>query len=182
MRTLNLLALVGVIFFVGTWGMQWMRAPWSFPALGPTLTGVWEGPLRANLGAEYRLYLDLQYRDLRGRIYASSTLTGEGRICTRTGDVYQYTLDGEASRSGDRVELRMSFVDPVRSELGTQLEGSWDGRTLTLRPLTNPFRPDGAFQPNRPRSAADPDDSIRAGGLQKSDAASLLIACGRLSG
>lgn len=181
MRTLNLLAFVGVIFFVGTWGMQWLRAPWSFSALGPTLTGVWEGPLRANLGAEYRLYLDVQYRDLRGRIYSSSTLTGQARLCTRTGEAFQFTLDGEASRSGDHVELRLSSVDPARSELGNYLEGSWDGQTLTLRPRSNPFRPDGTFQPNRPLSSADPDDSFGPGRFQKSDAASFLIACGRLT-
>jgi hypothetical protein len=181
-RTLNLLALVGVIFFVGTWGIQWMRAPWSIASLGPTLTGVWEGPLRANLGAEYRLYLDLQYRDLRGRIYAESTLTGQGRICTRTGDVYEYTLDGEASRSGDSVELRLSYVDAAPSELSTHLEGAWNGQTLTLRPRSNPFMPDGSFQPNRSITSTAPDDSIQPGELRKSDPASFLIACGRLAG
>ena len=183
MRTLNLLALVGVIFFVGTWGMQWMRAPWSYPSLGPTLTGVWEGPLRANRGAEYRIHVDLQYRELRGRIYAQSNMTGQARICTRTGDVYEYTVDGEVSRSGDRVALQLAFVDPARSGLGTSLEGSWDGQagTLTLRPLSNPFQPDGTFRPNRTLSTTDPDDSIAPGQLHKSDPASFLIACGRLT-
>jgi hypothetical protein len=181
-RTLNLLALVGVIFFVGTWGIQWARAPWSMASLGPTLTGVWEGPLRTNLGAEYRLFLNLQYRDLRGRISAESTLTGQGRICTRTGEVYEYNLDGEASRSGDSVELRLSYADAAHSELGTQLEGAWNGQTLTLRPRSDPFMPDGSFQPQRPVSGTTPDDSIQPGELRKSDPASFLIACGRLAG
>ena len=182
MRTINLLALVGVIYFAGTWGLQWFRAPWSFESLGPTLTGAWEGPLRANLGAEYRVYLDMSYRDIRGRNYMRDNLTGRGRICNRHGEVFEYELDGWASRSGDQVEIQLSFVDPVRSALGNRLEGSWDGQTLTLRPLTNPFMPDGAFQLSRTTSTADPDDSFGPGSLRKSDAASFLVACGRLAG
>lgn len=182
MRTINLLALVGVIYFAGTVGMQWLRAPWSFASLGPTLTGNWEGPLRAKLGAEYRMYLEMSYREGRGRSSFWDTLTGRGRICNRHGEVFEYELDGGASRSGDQVEIHLAFVDPVRSALGNRLEGSWDGRTLTLRPTTNPFMPDGTFQLRRAISPADPDDSFQPGQLRKSDAATFLVACGRLAG
>jgi hypothetical protein len=181
-RTLNLLAFVGVVFLAGTWGIRWGVAPWSFPSLGPTLTGTWDGPLKANLGAQYRIYLDLTYRDAPGRSLMKSTLMGQARICNRHGDVYEYTVGGGASRSGDTVEIGLSFVDPVRSALGNTLRGGWDGQTLTLQPLTNPFMPDGTFLLHRTVSTDDPDDSFGPASLHKSDAASFLIACGRLTG
>lgn len=182
LRTINLLAFVGVLYIAGVWGIQWFRAPWSMPALGPTLTGAWEGPMQAQFGAPYRLYLDLRYRDLQGRMAWSSNLTGAARICTRHGEVYEFTLDGEASRTGDHIELKLTFVDPARSGLWTHFEGNWDGRTLTLQPLKNPFMPDGTYAEQRTVSASDPDDNFQQTALQKADAASFLISCGRLSG
>jgi hypothetical protein len=181
LRTVNLLAFVGVLYFAGAWGMQWLRAPWSLSALGPTLTGVWEGPLQSKLGASYRLYLDLRYRSLQGRLDSSSNLTGQARICTRTGTVYEFTVDGEASRSGDQIELRLTYADPAQSALRMELAGRWNGQTLALQPLRNPFMPDGTFVNHRTVSSTDPDDGFQLAALQPGDAPSFLIACGRLT-
>jgi len=181
MRTLNLLALVGVIYVAASWGMQWFRAPWSMAVLGPTLTGYWDGPLRARQGAEYRILLDLQYREFQGRNDTRSNLTGQARICSRHGDGHQYTLDGEATRTGDHVEIRLSPTDPARGELGNTLEGAWNGQTLTLQPRSNPFMPDGTVRPGRTLSSLDGDDLFGPAELRKSDTASFLIACARLA-
>ena len=97
-------------------------------------------------------------------------------------DLFEYDVDGEASRSGDIVRVRLTYVDPVRSALGTRLEGSWSGQTLIVRPLVNPFQPDGTFLPNRPASSADPDDSFGQAELRKSDLPTFLAACARLAG
>ncbi|MCC7371465.1 MAG: hypothetical protein IT306_23805 [Chloroflexi bacterium] len=165
LRTINLLAFVGVLYLAGTYGGRWVWAPWSMPALGPTLTGVWEGPLRAEQGAEYRLYVELSYRDGGVRLSGASTLTGRARICNRAGELFEYSVDGEASRSGDRVELRLTFADPARRALGTVLDGSWSGQSLTLRPTANPFADDG-FVPAE---------------LHRAEPAAFLIGCGRLT-
>jgi hypothetical protein len=172
--------LVGVVAF-GEWGMRWLMAPWSYAALGPTLTGTWEGPLRARLGSEYRVFLDLEYRapGRRSRLIYSR-LVGRGWICTRRGEVYEYEVDGSANRSGNQVEIGLEYVDPVQSALGNRLEGGWNGETLTLRPLTNPFMPDGSFVLHRGISSSDPDDSFASAELRKSDRATFLSNCGRL--
>src|SRR5215217_3472362 len=157
-RGLALVLLLAIVVAADQWGVRWLRAPWSFAALGPTLTGVWEGPLRAQRGAEYRIVLRLEYAPSGQRASSAFNLTGTGQICTARGDVWEYDLDGEASRSGDTVRVLLTYVDPVRSALGNRLEGSWSGQTLALRPLVNPFQPDGTFLPNRSVSSADPDD------------------------
>ncbi|MGE3912329.1 MAG: hypothetical protein AB7K36_23410 [Chloroflexota bacterium] len=180
MRHLNTLAIIGVIAFALTFGLQWVRAPWSMSALGPTLTGVWEGPLQAAQGAEYRLFLDLRYRGIQGRISAS-TLNGVARICTRQGTVYEYLVEGQATHAGDSIALHLSYVDPAQSDLNTQVTGSWTGDVLTVRPLSNPFQPDGSFAAGQPAGNAD-TDAFKSATLHRADAATYLMACGRLAG
>jgi hypothetical protein len=126
--------------------------------------------------------LELAYREpgQRWRI-GESNLTGRGWLCTRQGQVYDYSLVGEASRSGDRVKIEMTYGDPVRSALGNRLNGAWASPVLTLRPERNPFQPDGTFVQNRPVSTSDPDDSFDAAELRKGSQASFLAACGRLA-
>lgn len=181
-RGIALVLLLGIVVAVDQWGIRWLRAPWSFAALGPTLTGVWEGPLRARLGAEYRILLSLEYSPSGQRASSAFNLTGTGQICTAHDDLYEYDLDGEANRSGDTIRVLLTYVDPVRSALGNRLEGSWSGQTLTLRPLVNPFQPGGTFLPNRTVSSADPDDSFGPAELRKSDLPTFLTACARLAG
>jgi hypothetical protein len=180
-RGLALVLLIGIVFAADQWGLRWLRAPWSFAALGPTLTGVWEGPLRARRGAEYRILLSLEYAASGQRTSSELNLTGTGQICTARDDLYEYDLDGEASRSGDSIRVLLTYVDPVRSALGNRLEGSWSGQTLTLRPLANPFQPDGTFVLNRSLSSADPDDSFEPAELRKSDLPTFLAACARMA-
>lgn len=180
-RGLALVLLLAIVIAADQWGLRWLRAPWSFAALGPTLTGVWEGPLRAQRGAAYRILLNLEYASSGQRAMSAFNLTGTGQICTAHGDIFEYDLDGEASRSGDSVRVLLTYVDPIRSALGNRLEGSWSGQTLALRPLSNPFQPDGTFLANRSVSSADPDDSFGPAELRKSDEASFLVACARLA-
>jgi len=182
-RGLVIMLLLGVVYALDAWGMRWLRAPWSYPADGPTLTGAWEGTLRARQGAEYRALLVLAYRDTGVRIRSwNHTLTGRAAICTRTGDYYEYTLDGDANRSGTSISLLLVYPDPKQSALGNQLDGAWHGETLTLTPARNPFEPDGSFKLDRRVSTADPDDSCETAEFRRADAASFLMSCARLTG
>lgn len=180
--TILVLVLAGV-YAADAWGIRWLRAPWSYAALGPTLTGTWAAPVTARLGAEYRILLDLAYRQeerIRSGFW-DHTLTGHAWICTSTGDVHEYALDGDANRSGDSIVVRLTYPDPSQSALDNRLEGGWHADTLTLRPLRNPFQPDGSFVLNRTVSTADPDDSFGTGQFRRSDRQSFMAACGRLS-
>jgi len=172
------LAIVAGLFLFMTVGLRWLEAPWSFELLGPTLTGTWEGPMQARLGARYRLYLVLEFNYRNGRGY--KPLTGSGRICSQHRETYEYTLRGDADRSGNDVELNLTYGDPVRSALGMRLQGAWDGSTLTLRPRYNPFMPDGSFLLHRTVSTSEPDDSFEPAQLRRADLAAFEAACRRL--
>jgi hypothetical protein len=176
-------ALLVVVYAVSEWGIRWLQAPWSYEALGPTLTGSWEGPLRARLGQDYRLYVELGYRD-PGRRWRlrEDNIEGHGWVCNRHGDVFEVNVGGKANRAGDHLTLRLSHVDPVRSGLWTDLEGAWTGSALTFPAARNPFLPDGRFVQIRTVSSSDPDDSFGPIELRKADRASFLAACGRLGG
>ena len=181
-RATIVVLMLAAVYGLDTWGMRWLRAPWSYPSLGPTLTGAWEAPLRAQQGAEYRLLLELAYRDTGVRVQDwNHTLVGRAMICTRTGDVYEYTVDGEANRSGDTISLYLVHPDPQRSALGNRLEGAWRGDTLTLTPAANPFQPDGSLLLDRRVGTADPDDRFATAELRRADRADFLIACARLT-
>jgi hypothetical protein len=181
-RATIVVLVLAAVYGLDTWGMRWLRAPWSYPTLGPTLTGAWEAPLRARQGAEYRLLLELAFRDTGVRVRDwDHTLVGRAMICTRTGDVYEYTVDGDANRSGNTISLSLTYPDPQRSALGNRLEGAWRGDTLSLTPYNNPFQPDGSFLLDRRVSSADPDDRFETAELHRADRADFLIACARLT-
>jgi hypothetical protein len=124
----------------------------------------------------------LEYRD-PGRRWRMNedNLTGRGSICNRHGDVFDVDVRGDASRSGDRLTLHLSHVDPARSGLWTELGGGWTGPTLAFGSARNPFLPDGTFVQVRTVSSADPDDSFGPAELRRADRASFLAACGRLT-
>ena len=177
-----IVALITVVIAIDQWGVRWWQAPWSYAALGPTLTGTWEGALQAGQGTEYRLYLELEYRHHGRRLRrGESNLTGRGLLCSRAGGVSDYDVNGDASRSGESIWLSLDAPDRAQSGRDMTLRGSWDGSTLTLRPSFNPFRPDGTFVPNPPVTPNAPDDGFAPAALQKHDRASFLAACGRLT-
>jgi hypothetical protein len=171
--------ILGAVVF-GEWGVRWLVAPWSYAALGPTLTGTWSGPLRAQQGAEYRVFFNLTYSSSNRRFWTSN-LAGEAFICTQQGEMYDYTVRGDADRNGHNVVISTIYGDAHLSALGMHFEGDWDGQTLTLTPANNPFLPDGRFIFPRSVSTADPDDNFAMAMLQRSDRPSFLAACGRLA-
>jgi hypothetical protein len=182
--TLPLLAVVAYGF---TWLQQWIEAPWSLGGPGqPTLTGTWEGPLRARQGSQYRLFVDV--RDDERRLNRSRSrgtrnradLVGFGRICAPTGTLYEYTVIGGANRSADEVRIELEYPDPKLSALGIDFEGGWHGETLALRALSNPFDPAGTFTPNRSWSSADPPDDIAPTDLRRATLADFEAACRQL--
>ena len=177
------LAAVGVVF---EQGRRLLLAPWSFGE--PTLTGAWEGPLRANLGAEYRLFLDLDYygpmrwgSGTRRRRGFPDNLKGTARLCTPRAEAFAYEVSGDAHGQAGDVKLSLEYGDPRLSVLDLNLAGAWGGRTLTLRPHKNPFDPDGTFRPGRPINSAAPDDSFGPAELRKATPADFEAACRRLA-
>ncbi len=179
-RTLIIVALILAVASFDEWGIRWLVAPWSYPSLGPTLTGTWDGSLRARQGAEYRVYVDLSYTTTRRRPWASN-LTGLALLCTQHGDIYEHTVSGDADRDGHNVELEIEYRDPALSALDMRFAGDWDGQTLTLTPRNNPFLPDGRFVWPRSVSSDEPDDSFASAALTRADRPSFLAACGRLA-
>lgn len=166
-----------------------VEAPWSFGSGGrPTLTGRWEGPRRAALGREYRLYLELSHASsvsAGAESYVlSDNLQGEARLCSPTGDVWVYRVTGRANRAGD--VIRLSFrttVDTPPMPAPGEVQASWDGGgQLTVAGGYNPLMPDGSFMPSRIVSSADPDDSFVPATLVRADRDVFERACRQLRG
>ena len=181
---LALLLVVGIAFGAQLVGRV-LYASWSIGWFGrETLTGSWIGTMKAKRGAEFGLWLHLDYkpRESRGRRTRSSgstsNLEGRATICTPTGERYDYVVAGFASAFGTVERLRFEFGDPKLSALNMRLSGEWRPPVLHLQSEANPFAPDGRFVPGRPMSSADPDDSLAAFDLTKGSIED-LAACGR---
>jgi hypothetical protein len=181
-----LILLFGV-FWVGVeFVSRWFWAPWSFGE--PSLTGTWDGPLQAGLGAPYRLLVDLDYRSVvrlgRGTFIGSSrpdTLQGTARLCTPRGETYTYAVRGRANRAGQEVRVTLQYGDRSLSVLDLVLVGGWSAPVLTLQPDRNPFNPDGTLSPRRAASSADPNDSFAPAELRTATVGEFEVVCGRLA-
>ena len=177
--TLALLVFGGVIL---PEAIKVVDAPWAVTWLpGPKLVGTWEGPIRARLGAEYRVFLDLRYADERGASRDANNLAGTARVCTRTGRTYEYEVRGGSRWFSDDIEIGLAYVDPKLSGLGFGLSGPWNGPPLRLTATDNPFDPDGVYRPETPSSTADPDDSFLPIELQPRSLADFEGACRQLA-
>lgn len=124
-------------------------APWAYSIPGgQTLTGTWEGAFTTPSGIRFALFLELhrpvlangspQMQDYRGALLAgeASWCDSQGRAASRlpvTGAVPAFTgFNGSA----DRVEIDLeNGDDPQRGLVLLNLQGSWAGDTLTLKPM-----------------------------------------------
>lgn len=183
-----LLVALGV---AGEWVWALIEAPWSIGAAGPTLTGTWEGPLRAKLGGRYHLVVELRYEPPpqfgSGRARSGQTgrargaeLRGTARLCTAAGAVHDYDVLGRADRSGEHVEIQLGAPRGVAYAPWFYLRGSWHGATLAVTPTRNPFDPDGVYRPDRTVSSNDPDDPLAPTELRKGSMADFEAACRQL--
>ena len=102
-------ALLLVVYCGGPAAYRQVTAPWSIGQVGrDTLTGPWTGSPRARQGAEYGLWLNLEYRPApvggpRRRVRRGGTpsnLEGSAALCTPKGERYEYEVSGEADRDG----------------------------------------------------------------------------------
>ena len=184
----RVLLIVVVLLVVGVFGLDFVSrvlfAPWSIGLLGrDTMTGSWVGEMRARQGAEYGLFLDLDYKgqDIGGRRRSGRTrttnLVGHATICTPTGERFDYEVSGHASRSGNVERMWLEYGDPSLSALDLRLSGGWDAPELTLTPDANPFLPDGTFVSTRALSSDDPDDSFAPAILTKDGADAFEDIC-----
>ena len=166
------LLLIAVVLVVGVaFGAQLvgraLYASWSIGWFGrDTLTGSWVGTMRAKQGAEFGIFLHLDYKAREGssrrshRSGKTANLEGRATICTPTGERYDYAVSGFASPFGTIETLYVQYGDPKLSALNLRLSGEWRPPVLHLQSATNPFLPDGRFLPTRVLSSADPDDSF----------------------
>jgi len=155
------------------WALEWTR--------GATPLGTWEGPLQARLGAEYHLLLELQYQSPGSEGDHETNLKGTARLCTPSGDTYDYTLTGSATRSGTQLRVSLRYGDPQRSALAIGWRGTWHADTVRLeRASDNPFLPNGVFDPRRISRSTDPDDAFQATALHHGTAAAFVLACTQL--
>jgi hypothetical protein len=182
-------ALILALYFGGEAAYRQVTAPWSIGQVGrDTLTGPWTGSLRARQGAEYGLWLDLEYRppSVRGsrrRARGGSTrpnLEGSATLCTPKGERYDYEVSGEANRDGVVNVLRLEYGNPSLSALDLQLTGAWRDRALSISANKNPFLPDGTFVAVRSISSDDPDDSFAPVTLTQRDRAAFEATCQRI--
>lgn len=169
-----LIVLLVVVVFGLDFISRVLFAPWTIGLFGrDTMTGNWVGEMRAQQGAGYGLFLDLDYKSpgigRRSNSGRSSTtnLVGRASLCTPTGERFDYEVSGYASRSGKVERLRLEYGDPSLSALNLRMSGSWDAPELSLTPETNPFLPDGRFLTTRVLSSDDPDDSFAPAILTK---------------
>ena len=184
------LLLTAVVLVVGIGlGVQFvgrvLYASWSVGWFGrDTLTGSWIGTMRAKRGAEFGLFLHLDYKT-RETSYRRSQVSGqtanlEGRatICTPAGERYDYTVTGFASPFGTVEKLWIEYGDPKLSALNLRLSGEWRPPVLHLQSEANPFLPDGRFLATRSLSSDNPDDSLAPFDLTRGTIED-LAACGR---
>lgn len=175
MRLLVLgIALVVAVAFGARLVGQVLWASWSIGWFGrDTLTGSWVGTMHAKRGAQFGLFLDLDYkaratRNNRSRYGRSRpNLEGVATICTPSGERYDYTVSGFATPLGTVEKLYIEYDDPKLSALNLRLSGEWQPPVLRLESETNPFLPDGRFVSNRVLSSDDPDDSFAPIELKK---------------
>jgi hypothetical protein len=182
-----LVALLIVFVFGLDFISRVIFAPWSIGLFGrETMTGNWVGEMRAQQGAAYGLFLDLDYKsqDIGGRRNSgngrTSNLAGHATVCTPTGERFDYEVSGHASRSGKVESLRLEYGDPSLSALDLRFSGGWDAPELTLTSDANPFLPDGRFVATRSLSSADPDDSFAPATLTKAGSESFEDICQRV--
>ena len=182
-------ALILAVAFGGEALYRQITAPWSRGQEGrDTLTGPWAGALRARQGAEYGLWLDLEYRSASGRGSrrrnrgggTRPNLEGSATLCTPRGERYEYEVSGEANRDGVVRVLWLEYGDPSLSALNLQLSGAWRDRALQITTNKNPFLPDGSFVAVRSVSSADPDDSFAPVTLTARDRGAFEATCQRI--
>lgn len=184
-KPLRFVFVVGIaiaVMFGVDLGIRLVQAPWSFGIGGrPTLTGAWEGPRRARLGTEFRLFVELDYvsSNPSDSYELSDNLLGEARLCSPTGDVWVYRLTGRANRSADAISLDFGTPsDGPQMPTPGRVRARWDGgEALTIAGGFNPLMPDGSFLANRTVSSDDPDDSFVPATLVRSDRAAFEEAC-----
>ena len=118
--------MAGALLLAVTFGAEaasrLLFAPWSVGFGGrATLTGPWAGSLKTRRGAEYGLYLALEYRSRStsyrgsGAISASGSTNLQGRatLCTPKGERYEYGVSGTADPLGGSRGCGWSTVIPV---------------------------------------------------------------------
>jgi hypothetical protein len=140
-------------------------APWAMSLTGgPTLTGVWVGPMRSHWGSEYYLHLDLQWEPpgfRRSRSAGSgfrADLIGEARICNRAGKEFRLAVRGDADRDALDVRVDAEARDSQYRE-SLPLRGSWRGDTLHLSAFTMPFGPEGDLRGARSTVSSSTTDA-----------------------
>jgi hypothetical protein len=196
MSTRRAILMGGALLLAVTFGAEaasrLLFAPWSIGFGGrTTLTGPWAGSLKTRQGAEYGLYLALEYRSRStsyrgsGAISASGStnLQGHAMLCTPTGERYAYEISGTADPVGRIGGLWLEYGDPGLSGLNMQLTGAWRGGALDLTITKNPFLPDGRLLAARTSSRSepdDPDDYFAPATLTERDRAAFEATCRRI--
>jgi hypothetical protein len=190
-----MILLASVLFLAATFGLpaisRLLFAPWSIGIGGrETLTGPWAGSLKTGHGAEYGLFLDLEYKERPGPSYrsgggalGSTNLQGRATLCTPTGERYEYEVSGKADPLGGIEKVWLEYGDPSRSGLDLQLTGAWRGGALELTTTKNPFLSGGRLLAARTSSSSDPVDPadyFAPAALTTRDRAAFEATCQRI--
>jgi hypothetical protein len=190
---LRLVLIVFVVLFI----VVFVPAPWSFHIGGQfTPFGRWDGygPVRASNGGRYLLFTHVQ-GGVVGRadrpsctIHGScGTLRGSAQLCTESGRVYSFSLNGKMhgwlTTDKSRTDIDLSGGSPVPLPHGQAVafHGVWHGPVLPVAStdgsFTAAFTPAGAIR----RTASTAGTGTASGTLRPGSAAAFDQACHALA-
>jgi hypothetical protein len=191
----RLILMAAVLLLAFTFGApavgRLLFAPWSISLGGrETLTGPWAGSLQTRHGAEFGLFLDLEYWERPGPGYRSgggalsiNNIQGRATLCTPKRERYVYNMSGKADPMGGIEALWLEYGDPSLSGFDLQMKGAWRDGALQLTTIKNPFLPDGRLLAARTLSSSeplDPDDYFAPASLTERDRAAFEATCQRI--
>ena len=202
-----------LIAFVVLFLAEFVPAPWAFH-IGSRFTplGQWDGygPVQASDGGRYLLFTHLQ-----GGVFAHggrpgcflhggcNTLRGSAKLCTQSGRVYSFSLNGQMhgwlttdgsatsinlsggslTTGGSSTTISLSGSSPARlpSGLVVAFHGTWHGPVLPVAStdgsFTGAFTPAGAVRKAAPAAHA----GTASGTLRYGSATAFAQACHTLA-
>jgi hypothetical protein len=136
--------IIGALFFIENGVDYLLYAPWAYGWFGqPTLTGTWEGTVRADGGTPYVLYLQLdRYRNRRNgtpyTTFGRADIGGHVSWCAPSIRNATSSLYGNANRSASSIVLETQNLSHLPAGLfPIRFQGAWHRTTLALGVLFN---------------------------------------------
>ena len=190
---IGFLILFGAVYGISTVfteGWDILEAPWAHSLSGqPTLTGSWTGEFTSPSGVQFALYLVIgRARRSDGRYNTQRTIgaivNGQARWCDNSGrHVENVPISGSVpaftgfNATANKVHIALMLTGQTVAGLWPdELDGKWNGDTLTLHPnLAN-------WDGNNTVSTVDESTELLTITMKKGDLNTYEDLCKELSG